>query len=317
VGSISFLTPFAALVALGGVLPLAAFLERERRARLVRKTLHLVDPAPGPGRWLLAALIAVPVLAGVAAAQPVIDRSTPVQERADAEIFFVLDVSRSMLAADGPEEPTRFERARAAALEVRQRLPGVPAGIAQMTDLTVPHLFPTSNASTFRSTLTRSIGAGALGSRSNAILATDLSALGSFARANFFSRGVRKRLLVVLTDGETEKVEPGLASLPRSGIRSLFVHVWGADEAIFQPSGAEPQYRPDPTSERSLAEVAELVDGAVFDEDDVGGVVAQARRELGEGPSRPRKQRDLFALMPYVTLAAAVPLALVLRRRNL
>jgi hypothetical protein len=316
VGPISFLTPLAALVALAGVLPLAAFLARERRARRVRKTLRLGDPTPGPAHWLLAALIAVPVLAGVAAAQPVIDRSTPVQERADAEIFFVVDVSRSMLAADGPEEPTRFERARAAALEVRQRLPGFPAGIAQMTDLTVPHLFPTSNASTFRATMTRSIGAGALGSRSSAILGTDLSALGAFARENYFSPGVRKRLLVVLTDGETEKVEPGLARVPRSGIRTLFVRVWGADEAIFQPSGTEPQYRPDPTSEQALVEVAQLVDGAVFDEDDVGGVVAQARRELGEGPTRPRKQRDLFALMPYATLAAAVPLALVLRRRN-
>jgi hypothetical protein len=317
VGPISFLTPLATLVALAGVFPLVAFLRRERRARRVRKTLGLGDPTSGPSRWLFAALIAVPVLLGVAAAQPVIDRSTPVQERADAEIFFVVDVSRSMLAADGPEEPTRFERARAAALEVRRRLVGVPAGIAQMTDLTVPHLFPTSNASTFRSTMTRSIGAGALGSRSNAILGTDLSALGAFARENYFSRGVRKRLLVVLTDGETEKVEPGLATVPRSGIRTLFVRVWGADEAIFQPSGAEPQYRPDPTSEQALAEVAELVDGAVFDEDDVGGVVAQVRRELGEGPTRPRRQRDLFALMPYATLAAAVPLALVLRRRNL
>lgn len=315
-GPISFLTPLAALVALAGLLPLAAFLGRERRARRVRGTLGLADPAPGPGRWLLAALVAVPALAGVAAAQPVIDRSTPVQERADAEIFFVVDVSRSMLASDGPERPTRFERARAAALEVRRRLAGVPSGIAQLTDLTVPHLFPTSNASTFRSVMTRSIGTGAL-SRSNAILGTDLSALGAFARENYFSPGVRKRLLVVLTDGETETVEPGLVALPRSGIRTVFVRVWGADEAIFHPTGVEPQYRPDPTSERALAEVAGLVDGAVFDEDDIGGAVARARSELGDGPSRPRKQRDLFALMPYMTLAAAVPLALVLRRRNL
>lgn len=316
-GSVSFLTPLAALVALAGLVPLAAFVGRERRARRVRETLRLADPAPRPSRWTLAALLAVPALSGLAAAQPVLDRSTPLEERADAEIFFVLDVSRSMLAAGGPEEPTRFERARAAALDVRGRLTEVPAGLAQMTDLAVPHLFPTSDASTFRSTLSRSIGAGALGSRSNAILATDLSALAAFAREDYFSPATRRRLLVVLTDGETRTVEPGLAVLRRAGIRALFVHVWGTDESIFQPSGAEPQYRPDPSSGETLAHVARLVGGAVFDEGDVDGVVARARRELGEGPTRLREQRDLLALMPFATLAAALPLALIIRRRNL
>ena len=316
-GPISFLTPVAALVALVGILPLAAFLGRERRGRRVRKTLGLAEPARGPGRLLLAALVAVPLLAGVAAAQPVIDRSETLQERADAEVFFVLDTSRSMLAAEGPEEPTRFQRARAAALELRTRLAEVPAGLAQMTDWTLPHLFPTVGASSFRATLSRSIDVGSAGSSGDDVLSTDLNALDVFARQDLFSPEARKRLLVVFTDGESERVEPGLAALDREGIRTLFVHVWGAEESIFRPSGAEPQYRPDPTSEQTLAQAATLVDGAVFDEDDVGGVAAQARRELGEGPTRPRKQRDLFALMPYVMLAAAVPLALVLRRRNL
>jgi Mg-chelatase subunit ChlD len=316
VGPLSFLTPLAALVALTGLLPLAAFMGRERRARRVRMTLGLAAPPAGPSRRLLAALVAVPALTGLAAAQPVLDRSKPVDERADAEIFFVIDTSRSMLAADGPDEPTRFERARTAAVEIRARLAGVPAGLAQMTNWTLPHLFPTSDASTFRSTLSRSIFAGGP-SHGGAVLATDLSALGAFAREHFFTPGVPKRLLVVLTDGETRKVSPRLAVLDRAGIRTLFVRVWGAGEEIFRPSGAEPQYRPDPTSEQTLAEVAALVDGAVFDEDDVDGVVERARLELGEGPTRPREQRDLLALMPYTMLAAFAPLAFLIRRRNL
>jgi hypothetical protein len=277
----------------------------------------LAEPPAGPRRALLAALVALPALAGIAAAQPVIDRATPVQERADVEIFFVLDTSRSMLAATGPDEPTRFDRARAAAVEIRARLPGFPAGIAQMTDWTVPHLFPTVDASTFRATLTRSVGVGSLGSRSSSVVATDLSALAAFARGNYFSPAARRRLLVVLTDGETVKVKPRLAALPRSRIDTVFVHVWGADESIWRPEGAEPQYRPDPTSARALAEAAAVVDGAVFDEGDIGGAVAQGLRELGEGPTRPREERDLLAVMPYATLAAVLPLALVLRRRNL
>jgi hypothetical protein len=316
-GAISFLTPLAALVALLGLLPLAGFLGRERRARRVRETLGLADPAPWPSRWHLGVLLAVPVLVGLAAAQPVIDRSEPMQERRDAEVFFVLDTSRSMLAAQGAEDPTRFERARATTLEVRRSLAEVPAGLAQITDWTLPHLFPTIGASSFRLTLSRSIGVGSSGSQGDDVVGTDLSALGDFARENSFTPGTEKRLLIVLTDGETQKVEPGLAVLREAGIRTLFVHIWGADESIFRPSGAEPQYRPDPTSGRDLAQVATLVDGAVFDEDDVEGVVARARQELGEGPTRPREERDLIALMPYVTFAAAVPLALVLRRRNL
>jgi hypothetical protein len=316
-GPISFLTPVAALVALLGILPLAAFLGRERRGRRVRQTLALAEPARGAGRLLLAALVAVPLLAGVAAAQPVIDRSETLQERADAEVFFVLDTSRSMLAAEGPDEPTRFQRARAATLELRTRLAEVPAGLAQMTDWTLPHLFPTVGASSFRATLSRSIDVGSAGSSGSDILSTDLNALDVFARQDLFSPEARKRLLVVLTDGESKRVEPGLAVLDREGIRTLFVHVWGAEESIFLPSGAEPQYRPDPTSERTLAQAAALVDGAVFDENDLSAAAARARRDLGDGPTRPRKQRDLIALMPYVTLVAVVPLALVLRRRNL
>jgi hypothetical protein len=317
VGPISFLTPLAGLVGLVGLLPLAAFLRRERRARQVRETLGLADPPARPSRWLLGVLLAVPALVGLAAAQPVIDRSSPLQERQDAEVFFVLDTSRSMLAAEGPEEPTRFERARTTALEVRRRLAEVPAGLAQITDWTLPHLFPTVGASSFRLTLSRSIDVGSSGSHGYDVVGTDLSALASFARENSFTPGVKKRLLVVLTDGETRRVEPGLAVLREAGIRTLFVHVWGVGESIFRQSGAEPQYRPDPTSGEKLTQVAALVDGAVFDEDDVDGVVTRARRELGEGPIRPREERDLIALMPYVTLAAAVPLALVLRRRNL
>ena len=315
-GRISFLTPVAALVAIVGVIPLVAYLARERRGRQVRKALGLADPASGAGRLLVAALVAVPLLAGVAAAQPVIDRSETLQERADAEVFFVLDTSRSMLAAEGPEEPTRFERARAAALELRTRLAEIPAGLAQMTDWTLPHLFPTIGPSSFRATLTRSIEVGSAGSSGSDVLTTDLDALDVFARQNLFSPGARRRLLVVLTDGESEPVGPGLAVLDKEGIRTLFVHVWAADESIFRPSGAEPQYRPDPTSERTLAQTAALVGGAVFDESDLGAVAERARRDLGAGPTRARKQRDLVALIPYVTLAVAVPLALLLWRRN-
>lgn len=316
-GPVSFLTPLAALVALVGFAPLAFLVERERRGRRVRRALGLADPPPGPGRAMLAALTAIALLAGIAAAQPVIARAKPLAARTDAEIFFALDTSRSMLAAAGPSEATRFDRARAAAIAVRARLREVPAGIAQFTDWTVPHLFPTIDAATFRTTLAKSVGVGSLGSQRTGAIATDLTTLAAFAQDNYFSPGIRKRLLVVLTDGESARIKPRLAALRRAGIRAIFVHVWGPNESIWRPEGAEPQYRADPMSARTLAAAATLVDGAAFDEHDIGGVIARAESDLGRGPTLPREQRDLLALMPYATLAAIVPLAAILRRRNL
>jgi hypothetical protein len=317
VGGFSFLTPLAALVALAGVVPLVAFLRRERRAGRVRETLGLAEPPPRGRRMLVAALVAVSVLTGAAAAQPVIDRSKAREERADAEMLVVIDTSRSMLAAAGADEPTRIDRARTTAIRLREELAGIPAGLATLTDRTLPHLFPTIDDQSFASTLFKSIGIERPGPTIHSTLATDLTGLATIGREGYFSPSARKRLLVVLTDGETLPVKPGLGNLAKARVSAIFVHLWGSDEAIYLTTEAEPEYRPDPSSRGVLANAAALVDGAVFDEDEFEAVVARAREDLGQGPMRPRSQRDLFALMPYVMLAALLPLGLVLLRRNL
>lgn len=316
-GPVSFLTPLAALVALIGIAPVVVFLRRERRAHAVRRALRVAEPPSKARVWLLSAIVATTVLSGIAAAQPVIDRSSPQRERTDAEIFFALDTSRSMLAAEGSDRPTRLERAHALASAIRSQLPNVPAGIAQFTDWTVPHLFPTVDPSTFRHVLERSVYVESLGSRETDVLATDLNALAAFAGDSYFSPAARRRVLVVLTDGESTPLSARLAQLRRDGIRTSFVHVWGSDESIWRPRGAEPQYRPDPSSQRTLAQAAVLIDGAVFDEQQAGDIVRWARGELGDGATRLREKRDLFALMPFVMMAAAVPLGMLLRSRNL
>jgi hypothetical protein len=315
VGSLSFLTPLAALVALAGLAPLAVLVRRERRAREVRRVLQLAEPQSGSRVFV--ALVATSFLTGAAAAQPVIERSQPAPERTDAEIFLALDTSRSMLAAAGPEAPTRFDRALAIASGVRSQLPAVPAGIAQFTDWTVPHLFPTVDPSTFRHVLERSVYVESLGSRETSVVATDLNALSAFTGDSYFSPEARRRVLIVLTDGESPPPTARLAQLRRAGIATGFVHVWDGDESIWRPKGAEPQYRPDPSSTTILERAAALVDGARFEEGETDDLVRWARGALGSGPSRPREQRDLLALMPYVLLAAVLPLGLVLRQRNL
>jgi hypothetical protein len=257
------------------------------------------------------------VLTGIAAAQPVIDRAHPRPERTDAEVFFAFDTSRSMLAAAASNKPTRFERARSVAIAVRSELPEVPAGIAQFTDWTVPHLFPTVDASTFRFVLERSVYVESLGSRETSRVATDLNALAVFAGDSYFSPEARKRVLIVLTDGESPPATARLAQLKRTGIRTAFVHVWASDESIWRPRGAEPQYRPDPSSGGVLAGAARLTDGMVYEEHSTNSLLRWVRTELGDGPTRPREQRDLLALMPYVMLVALLPLGFLLRHRNL
>ena len=316
-GSLSFLTPLAGLVAVAGLLPLAVHLRRERRGREVRRALGLAEP-PFRGRSLLFALVAVPALMGIAASQPVVDRAEARQVRANAEILFVFDTTRSMYASRSASEPTRFDRARSIAREVRAAVPEVPAGVASLTDRTLPHLFPTIDGSTFAATVARAVSIERPPPGRYARLATDLNGLAAVARQGYFSAAATKRVLVVLTDGETEPIRAALpAALARARIRTVLVHAWAAGESIFLTSAPEPDYRPDPGSRAALARYASGLEGRLFGENEVEAIVPAVRAALGEGPTEPRSQRDLFALMPYATLAAVLPLALVLRRRNL
>jgi hypothetical protein len=66
-----------------------------------------------------------------------------------------------------------------------------------------------------------------------------------------------------------------------------------------------------------LERVATAVGGRVYDEDDRGGVLVAAERAIGSGPTAERRvEGQRLALMPYVTLAALLPLAFLLWRRN-
>ena len=247
-----------------------------------------------------------------------IDRAQARQERVDAEILFVFDTTRSMYAAAGVDEPTRFDRARLIANDVRAAFPDVRAGVVSLTDRVLPHLFPTIDGASFRSTLARSIAIERPPPVSYLTLATDLNGLAAVGQQGYFSPGTSKRLLIVLTDGEAERVQARLpAALGKAGIDTIFVQVWRSSESIFLTSRPEPGYRPDPLSRRRLADFAAAVEGAAFSEDEAGVIVERARAAVGEGPTRSRTQRDLLALMPYATLAAVLPLAFVLRRRNL
>ena len=73
--------------------------------------------------------------------------------RRDADVFIVIDTSRSMLAATAAGAPTRFERATAIAKRLRDATPTAAVGIASLTDRVLPHLFPTEDRAEFDVTL--------------------------------------------------------------------------------------------------------------------------------------------------------------------
>ena len=161
------------------------------------------SPTPRAAPAMAAAVIACLALA-VATARPVLEEGER-SVRADSEVVFVVDVSRSMLAASSPRAPTRLERARAAVLRLRSTVPSVPAGVAGLTDRVLPYSFPSPDRASFAEVIAHwldrspppNLGGGI------AIVATSLEALTELDRG-FFSEGIGRRACVVLTDGESQ-----------------------------------------------------------------------------------------------------------------
>ena len=317
---VRLVTPLGALFALTALVVLAVFMRRRRRLGEIREALRLEQPTLQSQLPFVLALVAVPLLLGLAAAQPVVETTRTVSERTDAQAFVVVDVSRSMLAGAEPGAPTRFDRAREIALGLRQELPEVPFGVASLTDRMLPHLFPTVDGPVFASTLTRSLdiehpppGAYYL------TVATNLNSLRLVPEKNYFPASAKKRVLVVLTDGESQTLEPDLARAfkRRPHVETIFVHVWDADERIYETGVEEGGYRPDPGSGALLARAASLVGGQVLPEGEAEDVVGAVRELIGEGETVAREtETGRFALMPYLTLLVLVPLGFVLLRRN-
>jgi hypothetical protein len=309
-----FLTPRGALLALGAAAPLAALAIAARRERRARSVLRLRAPSR-PGRWRPpVATVAFAGLLGLAASQPVLRSTSTVETRTDAQMLFVIDNSRSMLASRAPGARTRIARARDDAIRLRDELVDVPAGVATLTDSVLPHLFPVADRGVFDQTVRETAKVGNPPPASDAVQATNLGALGAVGTQSFFPPSVKRRVAIVLTDGESRpfdlrQVARQLGSRP--AVTPIFVHVWGGNERVFDPGGQpETAYHPDPGSAAALASIARATGGKVFGENQLGDAAGAVRTALGQGPTR---REGLAAsttpLGPYVALAALVPLA--------
>lgn len=318
---ITFLTPRGGLVVLATGLPLAALVLGRRRLVRACAVVRLAPPPLAREAAFALAPFACVVLLAAAATQPVVASDTGNRRiRTDAEAMFVFDISRSMLAAGSPNAETRLSRARTAAVQLRSALPEIPAGVATLTDHVSPNLFPIADEPTFEATARRVVHVLQVPPLEAAPNATFLPALTSVASDGFFTPQATRRLVIMLTDGESRPfdAEAAARALRRGHVQLVLVHVWAPDERVYGEDGAPERYRPDATSAQLLTSFAEAAGGQSFDEHELDAAGLAARAALGRGPTRPEERSvRRRALGPFLALAALLPLVFVMWRRNL
>jgi hypothetical protein len=316
--SLSILTPIGALLAVAGVVPFLALRAGERRAGGVAHRLGL--PGAAPSRSAVVGIVTVAALLGLAAAQPVVavDRASSV--RTDAEIYVVLDTSRSMLASSEPDAPTRFDRAKAVAGELRSHVADVPVGVASLTDRVLPHVFPSSDQAVYLATIERSLDVdNPPPDRDWVGRATSFGALSALARGNFFSRAATTRAVVLLSDGETRPYRlDRLAGDLRAarGITVIAVHVSQVGERLYVGDRIDRGYASEAGSIAALQDLASATGGVAVSEDDLDEAARALRAVLGSGAQvTMQPERTIVPLAPWLIAACVLPLGFLVVRR--
>jgi hypothetical protein len=318
---IHFLTPPAALIALLALAPLAVTLVVERRNARARALLGLPD-APRSARWTLPASIGVLVaVLGLAAARPVVSHSRPHVSRLDAEAFVAVDISRSMKASAAARSPSRLDRARRIALQIRSLLPEVPTGLGSFTDRPLPLVLPTPDRTAFAAAVTRSLGIERPPGLQTGTTISSFDAVAPFPLEGYFAPSARKRVLVILTDAESTGfneagIRKSFEAKPRTTV--VLVRIGRTGERVFGANGRpENAYIPPPATGLTLERFLAATHGRAYDERHVGAAGQAARDALGSGPTVTLGSTSVrHDLAPWLVLAAAVPLGVVLRRRN-
>ncbi len=305
--SVTLAAPTAALASLIGLVPIAVALFRIRTDRRVQRELGLAQ-LPAAARLVRAAALAcVFCLLGLAAAQPSIRLEHTRVARSDAEIVVVLDSSRSMLAAGGPNMPPRYLRAVAFAHRLRAALPDVPAGLSSLTNRVLPYLFPTSDTGAYDLVLDKAYGI----ERPPPALTADrwvttFEPLTEVAVRRFFSPAAHKRVLIVLSDGETRDFDARgvLRALTHTGTTPIVVRFWHPYERIYSRSQVVGSYQA--TKPHALAALR-AAGWPAYPEADFGAVVRRIRATIGSGPVTAvgygRREVPLSAILALAALA--------------
>lgn len=317
---VSFLTPLDGLFVLVAAVPLGALLVTERRSGRIRRAFGLLDPSRVTLAPVALSLVLLPALVAIAATQPVVVHQHLVNDRADAQAFYIFDTSLSMQASSGPGKPSRLARAKRLALRLRATMPDVPTGIASMTDRALPNLMPTTDARLFERTLGESVAIDTPPpSQPYQGRATEFQALAPVVAANFFPPTVARKLVVVFTDGEAQPISPILGLTLQRRVAPIYVHVWAPGELLYdrRRRKADPRYVADPASTQALAELARLTSGQAFSEDQLSKIARASRNAVGYGGTVTHVDAYArVALAPWFVLGGVLPLGFLFWRRN-
>jgi VWA domain-containing protein len=320
------MTPLGGLAALAILLPLGAAARGRIRAATLARALGL-DP---PTRWSLglrsASAAAAVALLGLAAAQPALSDEALVRTRTDVAVLFVLDTSRSMAASLTPTSPTRLARAIKATVALRAAIPEVPAGVATLTDRVLPDMLPVPDVAGFDAVLERAVTIENPPPATQSVVATNYDALADIATGNYFEPRVTRRVIVLLTDGESNPFDPGALGHElgaKQGYRFLAIRFWNANESVFDANNRpEPGYHPNPTGGVLLAELAAALGGRSIEESQTPAAASYLHQIVGRGATgRARLVLGQRALAPYVAglalallLISVLPLGVVRKR---
>src|SRR4051794_14356704 len=317
VAALHFLTPRGLLAGLVAIVPLATAALAARQGRDVARTLGLRPARQRSALARPAAGVLVCALLGLAAAQPVLVSSAQQRVRTRSEVLFVVDVSRSMLAAASPRSPTRLERARAAVARLRADVADVPAGLAGLTDRVLPYSFPAGAGSTFEDVLAHSVLVDAPPPQDVSVVATSFDALSALARDGFFASRATRRTCVLATDGESRPFSSvGVAqAIGSRGCSLLVVRVGDQDEHVYDADGeVEAGYRSDPAAAAAVRRLAAATGGTAFDEHEIGRAGTALRRLVEHGPTArvpsETAERRLAPAMAGAALLVAIALVL-------
>jgi hypothetical protein len=306
----TFEDPRAGLIALAALLPIVALVLSTLRARRVAAALGLQPPPTPSGSLPAIAAVAVCLLLAAAAARPALVAGGERRVRTNSEILFVVDVTRSMLAAPSAGGQTRLARARLAARALREAVPTVPAALAGLTDRVLPYSFASPDLAVFAETLARSVAIESPPPRTGAVVATAFDALATIGGNGFFGTRVSRRTCVFVTDGESR---PFLAGVDRRTCRFVIVRVGTPQDRVWGPNGvAERAYRADPVAERNVERLAAVTGGRAWPASQLGRATDALRALADRGPTRPFRTDDRNRSLSEFPAGAAVALTLLL-----
>jgi hypothetical protein len=152
--------------------------------------------------------------------------------------------------------------------------------------------------------------------RDQSIRATTYAALAAVASGNYFDPAATRRIVVLLSDGESNPVDGARladALQAAKGYRLVAIRVWGGNEAVYGSDGKpESAYRPDPSGLAVLDGLAAALGGKAFTEGRLGTASSTLRDLVGEGPTVRAKgvSQSRTALAPFLVAAALLLLLL-------